>query len=229
MDLSGVEESKHDGKFLVKVPSSLNEKLAEETGIHIGDGSMNIYDGRFLYSLRGHRDDDFEYYTKHITAIYREVYNLDVRIRSWHDVIGFQKASKMLVTFKQHALKMPLGRKGDIKIPYSIASDCSLACSCLRGILDTDGCVYLEKKSTGLYPRIEISSTSEPLVKQINGILNEFLKINGSCYVPRNSVGNWRPLYRVSIKGIKNMDKWLESVGSNNPKHVRKFEEVKNK
>ncbi|MFH0956695.1 MAG: LAGLIDADG family homing endonuclease [Candidatus Aenigmatarchaeota archaeon] len=229
MDLSGVEKSKHDEKFLVKIPSAINEKLAEETGIHIGDGSMNVYNGRFLYSLRGHRDDDCEYYTSYITSIYRELYNLDVKIRSWQDVIGFQKASKMLVTFKRHALGMPLGEKGDIQIPYSMSNDCSFACSCLRGILDTDGCIYLENRASGLYPRIEISSTSKPLIKQISFILNEFLKINNSCWIPRRPDGNWRTLYRVSIRGMKNMDRWFESIGSNNPKHLRKFERITNK
>ena len=46
----------------MKVPTEITEELAEETGWHIGDGSMNFYcnQGKLkgLYSLRGHIVDD---------------------------------------------------------------------------------------------------------------------------------------------------------------------------
>lgn len=184
---------------------------------------MNVYRGTFLYSLRGHKKDDYEYYTNHITPLYRDLYNIDVKIRSWRDVIGFQKASKMMVTFKHSTLGIPLGRKGDIQIPHDIFNDVSFACSCLKGIFDTDGCIYLEKKASGLYPRIEISSTSKPLISQISAIL-EAIKIDSSCWIPRKQCGNWKPLFRISTRGTKNVNRWFESIGSNNPKHARKFE-----
>ncbi len=36
----------------------INEDLAEETGIHAGDGSMNIYSGISSYTLACHHIDD---------------------------------------------------------------------------------------------------------------------------------------------------------------------------
>ena len=44
------------------IPSEINAELAEETGWHIGDGSMNYYKSKGklkgFYQLRGHIDDD---------------------------------------------------------------------------------------------------------------------------------------------------------------------------
>ena len=39
----------------------INEDLAEETGIHIGDGSMNIYNGVHAYTIACHHIDDRRY------------------------------------------------------------------------------------------------------------------------------------------------------------------------
>jgi len=43
-------------------PDKIDVNLAEETGWHIGDGSMNFYNSsgkqRGIYQLRGHIEDD---------------------------------------------------------------------------------------------------------------------------------------------------------------------------
>ena len=46
----------------IKIPKKITPMLAEETGWHIGDGSMNFYNSsgkqRGIYQLRGHIEDD---------------------------------------------------------------------------------------------------------------------------------------------------------------------------
>jgi hypothetical protein len=46
----------------VKLPKAMSEKLAEEIGLHIGDGSMGIYRNRGIYSLRGNKICDRAFY-----------------------------------------------------------------------------------------------------------------------------------------------------------------------
>jgi len=43
-----------DLKRGIILPVEITCDLAEETGIHIGDGSMNKYSKGFFYQLRGH-------------------------------------------------------------------------------------------------------------------------------------------------------------------------------
>ena len=53
------------------IPEKITEDLAEESGLHIGDGSMGLYNnGNYLmgvYSLRWHIKDDREHYDKFIS------------------------------------------------------------------------------------------------------------------------------------------------------------------
>ena len=49
----------------ISLPEKIDELLAEETGAHIGDGTMNFYKNRDKlkgsYALRGHLIDDKPY------------------------------------------------------------------------------------------------------------------------------------------------------------------------
>ena len=69
---------RNNKKSQIILPGELTSELAEETGIHIGDGSMNFYKARNklkgLYQLRGHINDDKEHYDKRIKYLYKKIY-----------------------------------------------------------------------------------------------------------------------------------------------------------
>ena len=79
----------------MKIPKSITPALAEETGWHIGDGSMNYYKNRGklkgLYQLRGHIGDDRVHYIERIKPVFKQLYNLDVSLREMPStrVFGF--------------------------------------------------------------------------------------------------------------------------------------------
>ncbi|TAL48402.1 hypothetical protein EPN87_00650, partial [archaeon] len=206
----------------MKTPKKTNLDLAEEIGIHIGDGSMNKYRNTCLYSLRGHRYDDYKYYTKFIPNFYKRIYGIKVHIRKWPDVIGFQFGSKDLVMFKHNVLGLPLGPKNSVSIPNFILKSKALSCRCLRGIFDTDGCLTFEKKSRKLpyYPRIIISTTSKKLNEQLVEILKNTMKFNLSTWSTTYNRRGWNDIHMVCIRGEKNINKWFKMIGSDNPKNI---------
>lgn len=105
----------------MKIPK-ICEELAEETGWHIGDGSMNIYNNKKIlkgfYQLRGHIEDDVKHYTKRVKPIFEKLYNLKINLRQMPStrVFGFQIWNDDLINFKQQ-LGLPLGKKLDVIIP----------------------------------------------------------------------------------------------------------------
>ena len=65
------------------------------------------------------------------------------------------------------------GRK--IVIPEQIVNDEQLLKFCLRGIVDTDGSLFLSNKSHRQdYPVVEISTTSKRLAYQLKNILYRY-------------------------------------------------------
>ena len=76
-------------------PSEITSELAEETGWHIGDGSMNFYKNKKhsggLYQLRGHIEDDKEHYIGRIAPIFKKLYGIDINLREMPStrVFGF--------------------------------------------------------------------------------------------------------------------------------------------
>ena len=219
MQFSSIELSKIDEKRGFIIPHNISEDLAEETGIHCGDGSMNHYKS-YVYSLEGHIKDDREYYINHIKNLYKKLYNIDVRLRDRINagVFGFQLGSKGLVTFKSCRLGLPLGIKSNIKIPEIIRkSNNKVLAAFIRGFFDTDGGIYLERKNNKLYPRIKINNNSEIIMSELKELLRDNFKFN---------LGFWKDnkSYVLVIRGENNFNKWMNLIGSNNPKNIRKYE-----
>ncbi|MBT4135587.1 hypothetical protein HOD75_03095 [archaeon] len=211
----------------ISIPLGISQELAEETGWHIGDGSMNIYNNKGypkgIYQLRGHMNDDREHYLKRIKPIFNLLYDLDISLREMSStrVFGFQIWSNKLLNFKKE-LGLPLGKKLDIEIPQIFLENDDLKIAVIRGIFDTDGGIYLEKRIKGFYPVVYIVTISENLSKQLFDILNGF-GLNAKINSWIDNRGNRRRAYRVVIRGDKMFHKFMEIINPANPKHIKKY------
>jgi len=211
----------------INLPKKITPELAEEIGLHVGDGSMNFYSNKGIFQLRGHIEDDMDHYHTRIKKLYKLLYNLDINIREMKStgVIGFQVWNNALVEFKNKIIGLPLGWKHNIKIPKMIDNK-RLFFSFIRGLFDTDGCLYIENKRGKPYPRIEIATTSKPLCLRAVELSNQY-GLRASYYRCKRKETNWKTLYKIAFNGFDNLKKWNCFIGSNNPKHIKKFNELK--
>ena len=211
-----------------KFPKEISEELAEEVGWHIGDGSMNFYSNRGkskgIYQLRGHIEDDREHYIKRIKPLFKSLYDIEISLREMPStrVFGFQVWSDELVKFKQE-LGLPLGFKRDIKIPPAFISSEKLKAAVLRGIFDTDGGIYLEKKNNKLYPRMEIKTISSSLANQLRDIFNELGLRTTSYKESFVKKGNKLESYAIVIRGAEMFHNFMSIIRPQNPKHIAKY------
>lgn len=210
-------------------PKEMSSLLAEEIGLHLGDGTMNFYNKRGFYQLRGHIKDDKEHYISRIFNIYQELFGIEVKLREMPStgVYGFQIWSNRLVKFKSEMIGLPLGKKDDFSILSEIIGNLKFSISFLRGYFDTDGCLYLEKKNEKLYPRVEMASISEKFTLELREILTR-LGYNPSYYKEKRQQKGWHDLYRIIIRGDEMVEKWFSEIRPANPKHIRKFNKLKN-
>lgn len=225
--------SNPDLKKEIILPEKLTLELSEETGLHIGDGSMNFYrnQNRLIgfYQLRGHIRDDKKHYDTRIKELYQILYNLNPKIREMKStgVYGFQIWSDALVNFKYKVLGLLLGNKLDIKISKLFFKKKDFLVSIIRGIFDTDGCVYLEFKNKKLYPRVEFKTVSPVLSEQIKKILF-LLGLRATKYALVRKEQNWNTLYTVAIRGDRMINRIFKLIQPANPKHISKFEYYRN-
>ena len=220
----------------MEIPSKISSELAEEVGWHIGDGSMNFYKNygkdRGFYQLRGHIKDDKLHYLKRIKPLFKKLYSLDLSLREMPStqVFGFQIWRDDLVNFKKK-LGLPLGRKDNISIPQIFFKNKNLKKAVLRGIFDTDGGIYLEKKNNKLYPRIYITTISFELSKQLLELFKEF-NIRATRYSQLyNQEFKRKRAYIITIRGSDMFHNFMRLIKPQNPKHLvkyRKFIESQN-
>ena len=222
-DISSVKFGKPDLDKGIFLPQEMTTDLAEEIGLHLGDGSMNFYSNKGLFQLRGHINDDKKHYLSRIRPLYKKLYNLDVNLREMPSsgVVGFQVWSDAMVSFKKKVLNLPLGPKNEIGIP-SLINNNELFFSFMKGLFDTDGSLHIENKRGKPYPRIDIKTTSRRLCLQIHRLLNE-KGIRATYYKYKRKEKNWKDLYSIIVRGFVPIRKWFEHIGSNNPKHIEKF------
>ena len=205
----------------------IDEDLAEDVGIHIGDGSMNFYSGIGCYTVACHWIDDKEYIDSYVSKLIEKIYGIKPKLRIWSKgTYGFRIYSKDVVNFKSQVLNLPLGPKKNIKIPEIICKDERLLKSCLRGLIDTAGCLYLEKKYGKLYPRIIFTNTSKPLVFQVKNCLEKF-GFTVSLQVRNHDNKNWNITYILCTRGFNNLKLWMRLVGFSNPKNIMKINLLK--
>lgn len=168
------------------------------------------------------------HYIERISFLYKELFNMHIHLREMPStgVFGFQIWSNELVKFKHEVLGLTLGKKTDIKIPRAIMDNEELAKAFLRGLFDTDGCIYIENKRGKPYPKIQISSVSKLLIEQIVTILSR-LGYRVTCHRHDRAKYGWNDLYAVVIRGDVMSERWFSEIRPQNSKHINKFKRWK--
>jgi intein/homing endonuclease len=212
----------------VTTPGEITEDLAEETGWHIGDGSMNFYNNqgksKGIYQLRGHIEDDKKHYIERIKPIFDRLYKTNISLREMPStrVYGFQIWSNELVKFKKN-LGLPLGKKFELEIPECFLEEDQLVKAVIRGIFDTDGSIYLEKKNNKVYPRVYVTTISKNLADQLFELLNRF-GLRTTVYSQlHNKDFNRQRAYSIVIRGVEMLDKFMKEIAPKNEKHIAKY------
>ena len=115
-------------------------------------------------------------------------------------------------------LKLSYGKckSEKVVIPKEIFDNWNLAKHTIRGIMDTDGTVFVSKKPRiEKYPTLEITTNSFTLANQLRNILlNQDFRVGNI----RKSLSKLSksPAYRVPLYGKENLRKWIRKIGFSN-------------
>lgn len=194
---------------------ALSEELAEFVGVMLGDGSITQ---RQIAVTLNSRDD--KKYGEFVFSLMKNLFKVPVGVsyRENHSTNTFVISRVELVRFFVEKLGLKIGSKikHQVDIPEWIKLNKKYSIACLRGLMDTDGCVFNEchkinkiNKKIYCYPRLSFVNYSRPLLVSVFNILKEL---------------NFDPKIRnnrsVQLEKKNEIIRYFEFIKSNNPKHL---------
>lgn len=194
---------------------SHSPELAEAFGILLGDGGINP--AQVTITLNAIDDKKYALFVK---DLFEDLFKIKVSFnkrRSRGDIITLTMSGVNMVEFLvEQGLKVGNKVRQQVAIPSWIMRNQLYTRACVRGLMDTDGSVFTErhcyKDKVYSYKVLTLTNYSRPLIKQCRKILQN-LKIK--------SIINNEKRFSVRIK--TRIKKYLDLIGTNNPKHYRKF------
>jgi len=192
-----------------------SKELAEFVGIILGDGG--ITKSQVVITL--HSKDDKEY-SKFVVNLIKKLFNVPIGIN--YDkrflAVDLVVSRVELVRFCIQKLGLKQGNKikQQVDIPQWVKRSNRYLIACLRGLVDTDGCLFSHRyKVNGKfynYKKISFTSYSNPLRQSVFNIL----KNNG--FHPR-----FAQRKDVRLDRLDDVRRYFQYVGSNNPKYLKKY------
>jgi hypothetical protein len=205
----------------------LTPGICEFVGAFIGDGFFNCYNNKLYHiEFAGDSRKDLDYYTKIIIPSIKTFIPkvrpkiLKVKTRNSIRVIFY---SKELFCFLKNVFDLVPGKKSySVTIPMNIIeSGEENIRKTIRGIFDTDGGVFLDRRKAynSYYPRIIFSTVSKGLYEQLIDYLSKHFKLYTAS---RKAYGNRGQVYIIEIYGKEQLRKWMSLIGFSNRRHLDK-------
>lgn len=190
-------------------------RLAEFVGIMLGDGGISP---RQL-TITLHKEDDKEYGT-FVVSLIEELFDVSASVRPSpkEAATNYVISRTELVHFCVNNVGLKQGDKirQQVDVPKWIKRDRQYMIACVRGLIDTDGCVfthqYSVRKKQYKYKKLGFSSRSKPLLVFVFSALKRF------GLHPRYA-GD----HEVRLDRIADVKHYFEIIGTHNPKHLKRF------
>jgi hypothetical protein len=189
-------------------------ELAEFIGIILGDGGVTPYQ----ITVTVHRIDD-RVYSEHVARIGKKLFSLSSTLsdRKDHNTRGVIFSSKRLVNYFGRQ-GIPIGNKvrQQVGVPAWIRMNKTYSNACMRGLIDTDGCFYVDKhqyKNRVYYNgAVHFSNHSLPLL----AFVENCLKDNGLHPTRKTR-------HAVFLRREEEISYYFSNIGSSNPKHKLRY------
>jgi intein/homing endonuclease len=208
--------NKSHRKVITLPPESTD--LAELVGILFGDGGVG---NNWQITVSLNSIADLEYST-HVYSLFGKLFHLkpSIRKRPNQNTLTIVCSSMNLLDFLI-SKGVVRGNKilQEFDIPEWIKTNSEYKKSFVRGLVDTDGCLYIHQHKVGgkLYKNLGLcfTSYSKRLLQSTASIFEEFR-------IKPYITNQHRNIYLYSYKAVL---KYLDTFGSPNPRILRKYDE----
>ena len=198
------------------IKPQFSQDLAEFVGIMLGDGGITQY--QLKVTLSSLVDAE---YSEYVQGLIQNLFSVPVFLRQYprHNFLTLTVSRVGVVYYCNEVLGLHIGNKlkQGLDIPDWVKREELYMKRCLRGLVDTDGCIFYERHVINgkrySYPRLNFTSASPLLVKSVVEIL-EYLGFS-----PRVR----RKGRAVQLEKKEEIRQYLDVIGTSNPKHLQRF------
>ena len=196
-----------------------NKKLAELLGILLGDGNLNKSSNcvTIVGSL-----EELDYYNNFVMPFIESLFEVKPKLRFRNDrnAIYIDFNSKEVMDYLSKEVGLVRGDKRYAHVPHIIVQNVQLIPHFLRGLFDTDGCLKFSRQTrkNNYYPRIQFCFSDVPFAYEVISLLEKV----------EFKIGRWKDsrfngLIFYQISGKENLERWIKTIGSNNPVQNTKY------
>lgn len=193
-----------------------SKQLAEFVGIMLGDGGISDY--QIMVTLNSQNEKE---YASFISTLIKNLFRVPVTIhyRKNEFTLNLVISRIELVRFCIQKLGLKKGNKikNQVDIPRWVKNKREYFAACIRGLIDTDGTVFVHKyKIKGKlysYKKLSFTSHSKPLRDSVFYALQTF------GLHPRRA-GN----FDIRLDRIDDVRKYFHIVGSHNARHLKRYQ-----
>ena len=143
--------AKNFGKYAETQPLKnvvRDKNLAEIIGIMLGDGNLNRNRVRVCFDKRNIR------YMQYVKYLFKGVFGVDLReeiIKKTNQAYLYCYNKFLMLELINLGLKKGDKIKNKLTIPDWIKENEEYSASCIKGLIDTDGCIYFSKRDKQTY------------------------------------------------------------------------------
>lgn len=199
----------------IRIPEN-NKKLAELLGIFIGDGHLSDYQA----SIYTNSVTDLEH-AIFVQKLIEYLFGIFVskKFKKGENVVKIVASSKKLTAFLNKK-GMPIGNKleSNLRIPDWITEKPVYERAFIRGLFDTDGCIYLDTHKTIKKEYLHLGWTITSYADSLRSDIVAVLRKNGYSPTQRPSQKS------VYLRRQKEIRRYFEEIGTSNSKHQNRYE-----
>lgn len=210
----GLNSTKKE-ELLIKKES---EELAELIGIILGDGNIWVRKPYYYLTIVGDSKKDRNYLLNYVKPLFRKLFNKEMHVRmhkSNNELFIYVGSKNVIFTLRHFGLISGDKKENNIKIPSWIFKSNKYIQACIRGLIDTDGCVC---PITGRnYPYIWFSCNIENLRKSFDLAMKKLGIKTSNWNIRKNRTPD---VYIGSKEMIK---KYMQTISFKNERHLTKM------
>jgi len=201
----------------IKKPNKKSIALAEFAGIVMGDGG--ITKRQVTISLNYKTDKEYIIFVKNLI---KDLFNIEAALykREKESIINIVVSRTQLVLFCR-SIGLKIGNKieQNLDIPKWIKKNKKFSAACIRGLMDTDGCIFNECHHINgrqyCYPRLSLVSASKQLRLSVFNVLKQ---LDFSPVIRNNR--------SVQLEKREEIIRYFEKIGTNNFKHKKRYQKM---